>query len=170
MHRWLPASNACFAAGCRRCPTATGDQGQRVTQSAAPPSLSMQGGGKLLPRTRIATTSDRGDLDTSDAAAAYELAYREGVRALSEQQIVTDSMANDPQPGGSQPTPSPKPEPHPPKPDESRDSRRLERRALTSPTLCARKSAALRGHASARPRSRARANRGMVYQRSTAAH
>jgi hypothetical protein len=40
----------------------------------------------------IAPMSDRADLDSPDTAAAYELAYREGVRALSEQQIVTDSF------------------------------------------------------------------------------
>ena len=36
--------------------------------------------------------SERAYLENPDAAAAYELAYREGVRALSEQQIVTDSF------------------------------------------------------------------------------
>jgi hypothetical protein len=36
--------------------------------------------------------SDRADVDSPDMAAAHELAYREGVRALSEQQIVTDSF------------------------------------------------------------------------------
>jgi hypothetical protein len=40
----------------------------------------------------IAPMSDQADLDSPDTAAAYELAYREGVRALSEQQIVTDSF------------------------------------------------------------------------------
>lgn len=40
----------------------------------------------------IAPMSGPAEFDNPDTAAAYELAYREGVRALSEQQIVTDSF------------------------------------------------------------------------------